>query len=354
MNKSEKFWDKIARKYSKEDIKDKERCQMMLVGKKEFGVLIFVVAFMLIAPSNGFGSCTGSLTLKEEIVVEKVYHDADLVFYGKVVRIDFEYKDAARIVFKPIKFFRGNREHGILVSHKACYHLLEGVENWAEGYCTPGATFEIGKEYLVYTSERDGRLRIDSCSRTFLLEYDFDLRILERISNDDEWKFDTEKFKEVEEYYLSGNMICRGKTGGGLEKKYYADGSLNAIFRCVDGKLDGVKKSYMRGHLNKEVNYKLGKRDGVQKSYYYDSDGLLMMKSFYKDNVQEGEFKYFFIDGALQMLANYENGQVQGEAIEYYQNGKVKVVELYEKGELLSRKEFDGDGNLTSEKQVSE
>jgi antitoxin component YwqK of YwqJK toxin-antitoxin module len=109
-----------------------------------------------------------------------------------------------------------------------------------------------------------------------------------------------------------------------------------------------VRKSYYEsGQLRKETNYKDDKREGLSK-YYYES-GQLRLEINYKDGKAEGISKSYYESGQLKKETNYKDGNPEGISNTYYASGQLQKEAYFMNGIMISKKEYDEEGNLESD-----
>ncbi len=84
----------------------------------------------------------------------------------------------------------------------------------------------------------------------------------------------------------------------GMEKRFFADGTLEHEVRFVDDKREGFQKDYYStGQLAEVVKFVHGKREGVRKRFR--DDGTLESEVFYRHNFKEGNEKFYDKAGKL-------------------------------------------------------
>jgi hypothetical protein len=95
-------------------------------------------------------------------------------------------------------------------------------------------------------------------------------------------------------------------------------------------KIGLIQTNYWSGKLKKETYTKtdnLGNwiYNGVSESYY--KNGQLKSKGNFKDNKQDGLWKWYYDDGQLKSKVNYKDGEEDGLSYFYYKNGQLKQKE---------------------------
>jgi antitoxin component YwqK of YwqJK toxin-antitoxin module len=117
----------------------------------------------------------------------------------------------------------------------------------------------------------------------------------------------------------------------------------------------------MQRVLSTELKY--GEQDGL--TYYDDdlftgvgytlhADGTLQDESEYREGSLHGVSRVWNSSGGLVEEAHWRFGIFDGSVRTWHDNGRLAKEEQYEQGILLSRKEWDENGTLTREFQLSE
>jgi antitoxin component YwqK of YwqJK toxin-antitoxin module len=70
-----------------------------------------------------------------------------------------------------------------------------------------------------------------------------------------------------------------------------------------------------------------GKKNGQFITHYLN--GKIEKVGFMKNNMNEGEWKYFYSNGTLESEGRYENSKAQGKWTYYYSNGFIKTEGIY-------------------------
>jgi antitoxin component YwqK of YwqJK toxin-antitoxin module len=82
-------------------------------------------------------------------------------------------------------------------------------------------------------------------------------------------------------------------------------------------------------------------------------DNRIISEISYKNGFQEGPARDWYESGELQSEAYYKENSLHGASKEWYKNGKIKSEALYEFGVPLEYKEWDEDGKVVNEFQLS-
>lgn len=182
-------------------------------------------------------------------------------------------------------------------------------------------------------------------------------------------KISSEK-REISDYSWENESIIAYKitlikkagiydTENGKKIDYYYDGTKEAEYTLLNGKLNGSLKSYHdNGQLKKIGNYLNGVENGLFKEY--DENGNIVVEYNMLNDELNGAFKTYFTNGQILKSGSYlkgkENGlfiefdeygikQVEylmasgmknGQCIEYYYNDETGKLELKQIGEYLN------------------
>jgi antitoxin component YwqK of YwqJK toxin-antitoxin module len=165
----------------------------------------------------------------------------------------------------------------------------------------------------------------------------------------------------------NGVLYKQGTTRDGLEhgliKEWDKNGKLIYEANLIDGKRDGVTTSY--NSTGKFVRmYKHGLLEGNSYESFYDStdkERRIVIGQFRNDK-EEGMWKWFHEDSMLYFTEEYKEGQAHGKAIKYFLDGSIQRIGQYEfgreqgdwqyyndKGKLIGVEVYK-DGNLVLEK----
>ena len=138
-------------------------------------------------------------------------------------------------------------------------------------------------------------------------------------------------------FYRDGKKIAQQK------ENEYGD-ILHITGKIPDGTVKGYDES---GRLEYECNYKDNKLEGVIRVYY--ESGKLMKEWGYKNNKLNGLTKWFSENGTLLRQFSYKDGMRDGMTSKFYANGGIWSIKTYKNGKLINRKEYDKEGNLTTD-----
>ena len=133
----------------------------------------------------------------------------------------------------------------------------------------------------------------------------------------------------------------------GIQREYFADGTLKTERTMKDGIEFGPTKSYnYEGKLVKRVDYVNGIIDGKSVTYN-PKTGLPIMSVSYKNAIQDGPFLQYYVDGKVYREMNYLKGKGEGIFKAYWSNGKIKASCPYHCGfPGIGLQEWDESGTL--------
>jgi len=87
--------------------------------------------------------------------------------------------------------------------------------------------------------------------------------------------------------------------------------------------------------INTNRTDRLGRKQGYWEHYYDDDNSYLHSKGSYKDDLSEGEWRYYFENGQLYSKGSYVNGNKDGMWEYYNKDGSLDCKILYENGVLI-------------------
>ncbi len=163
---------------------------------------------------------------------------------------------------------------------------------------------------------------------------------------------------QMMEFYKMGKLQ-------GLWQRFYEDGTIQEERNYEDNLESGLKRYYDKNGLKiHEVTMKIivvdGKKTSVKDGFEYRwINGILTLKSEFKDGVEIGTRETFYDDGKKREVVTLKEGYFHGDYQEFHPNGKLKRFVEYEvsKNEATPRhrifgwtKDYDTLGNLTYQK----
>jgi antitoxin component YwqK of YwqJK toxin-antitoxin module len=108
----------------------------------------------------------------------------------------------------------------------------------------------------------------------------------------------------------------------------------------------GVVKNE-NGHKWSETTYKDGKLDGLSTGWH--KNGLKWYEQPYKDGKREGLWTMWWNNGQKQWEETYKNGKPVGLSTHWHENGQKMREATYKNGKLVSKTEWDEEGNEIKE-----
>lgn len=82
----------------------------------------------------------------------------------------------------------------------------------------------------------------------------------------------------------------------------------------------------------------------------YGPNGQLVGLTSYVNGIADGPDKGWYLDGTPQSEGVVKYGRAVGEWREWFPDGRLKILDMFsDEGKLLSRKEWDENGNLVKE-----
>ena len=149
-------------------------------------------------------------------------------------------------------------------------------------------------------------------------------------------------------YYPNGQMkseetLVHGQHHG-LVSEWYESGQLKTQVNLVNGQPQGLNVSwYENGQKSFQENFDKGRPDGLQTKWY--EDGQHMSELNYASGRQNGPAIFWFENGQMKSEENFVEGRKHGLMTTWFENGQKKIEENYENGRLISKAEWDREGN---------
>lgn len=156
-------------------------------------------------------------------------------------------------------------------------------------------------------------------------------------------------------YYETGEVqtILEYQTEGyATSKTYFTNGSLMAKGEYINQLKDGVwwYFSIDKMVIAKET-YEHGKLNGISYKFFPTEIGAqprVLEEINYVDGSAQGEWKQYYKDGKVQVKGHYKDGEQQGECIWYTPAGKGEVIGYFKEGLKTGMWRFlDEDGEYT-------
>jgi len=126
------------------------------------------------------------------------------------------------------------------------------------------------------------------------------------------------------------------KNGTGTLISYYPDEvTISESGDYKDGYKTGVWKTFYENSdkLLQETVYKKGILTGIQKQYF--ESGKVYSEGLLADNLQEGEWNWYFEDGSNESKVSFKHGKKEGIQTIWNEEGDKLKEEYYEKGKFV-------------------
>ncbi|MCT4589371.1 MAG: hypothetical protein N4A71_16220 [Carboxylicivirga sp.] len=150
---------------------------------------------------------------------------------------------------------------------------------------------------------------------------------------------------ENEIYKIQNSWDSEGKAmvvdGNGDYQSYYDDETkIHQTGQVLNGLREGTWSTLYEStqSLYQVDNYKAGRQLGESKVYY--ETGELYASGQMKDNIQDGEWNWYYISGVHSSKVTFRNGKKEGTQIMWGEDGKKTKEEYYANGELIEEKVF--------------
>lgn len=157
--------------------------------------------------------------------------------------------------------------------------------------------------------------------------------------------------------YYGHSGIVKSKTNlvdgkDGTYIRFDSDGNKEYEKSMKNGVEDGPERSYKNGELIAETIFKSGKAEGKSfATINKDYPDCYIKTEFYKNGLQEGEYKEEYCDGESKTTGKYIAGKKDG-LWEYFKKdgNRSKPTEGYSNGDLVKKITYYTNGNIDSEK----
>ena len=155
----------------------------------------------------------------------------------------------------------------------------------------------------------------------------------------------------TEGWFDNGNKwysenYTNGKVNGQQIINYYNE-KTKSITAFKDDLKNGEQKYYdSKGQLTSSANYVDDKLEGWSKAYY--PDGKLKNEILYKNDKEEGTYKSYFASGKLYVQGEFKDGLRQGLWTTYFEDGIVSEKTVYLDNEITGEfTEYFSNGKLS-------
>ena len=146
--------------------------------------------------------------------------------------------------------------------------------------------------------------------------------------------YETGELKVTEEYI---NQVKRG-----YERYYYPNGILKYEIYYIGHKpwTAGV------GHTSDGEKIDIGTLAyGTGSLKMYFDDGTPELSGFYKNNLLDSTWRFYYPDGKIQRITNWQEGFEHGESKAFYENGILAIEMISDMGQTISEKNYFPDGS---------
>jgi len=115
---------------------------------------------------------------------------------------------------------------------------------------------------------------------------------------------------------------------------YTEQGNLAARENYKNGVKHGLTTIYFEdGSISEKVHFKNGQKDGVLEQYF--QDGQPKLKATIRDGVRyEGEYTSYYPDGTKLLNGSYVDGKRHSSWYHFNEDGSIRVIEVYRYGKL--------------------
>ena len=130
----------------------------------------------------------------------------------------------------------------------------------------------------------------------------------------------------------------------GINESFQINGQSIKTERYSANKKDGMQEYFFNsGQLNKRERYSAGKKNGQQESFYPEGQQLSNLEN-YKDGKLHGKYEKFFPDGRSMLRTTYKNDIQNGLREEYDASGALKYTTSFVDGKRhgISKTYFKG------------
>lgn len=88
------------------------------------------------------------------------------------------------------------------------------------------------------------------------------------------------------------------------------------------------------------MRIKFMKKDNITIKERFYEDGTLEYRKKFIDNLQYGEWLYYYPNGNIKSIHNYNEGELEGEQRGYYFDGGIEYLKIYLNGKLSFKKKY--------------
>ncbi len=122
----------------------------------------------------------------------------------------------------------------------------------------------------------------------------------------------------------------------------------DTIAAIPDTGYTGIKKFMSGKYLVSEVTFKNGIEEGLKKTFYMS--GKLRQTFWYENGLREDSSKWYYEEGQVFRITPYVHDTINGTQTQYYRTGEVKAILKYRKGlRIPFLEEYTRDGKLITD-----
>ncbi|HKK40839.1 MAG TPA: hypothetical protein VJ963_00425 [Bacteroidales bacterium] len=134
---------------------------------------------------------------------------------------------------------------------------------------------------------------------------------------------------------------CKGKKPAPVEAQPVED----TVAAKPDTGFTGIKKLMSGRYIVSETTYKNGIEQGLKKTFYMS--GKVRMTFWYENGLRQDSSVWYYEEGQVFRVTPYINDTINGTQTQYYRTGEVKAILKYRKGlRVPFLEEYTRDGKL--------
>lgn len=148
--------------------------------------------------------------------------------------------------------------------------------------------------------------------------------------------FDGKAIMKFDDGNISTTIDIRGGIRNGFETSYYPSGIMKSQKYMKNNVNDGEFKYWYENGVLRATGYsKDGKADGVTTEFY--PSGAIKLKRYMKNGLGNGEIKVWYENGILNLSGQLKNGKQEGTITEFYSNGNKRREATYNQDVLVGK-----------------
>ncbi len=134
---------------------------------------------------------------------------------------------------------------------------------------------------------------------------------------------------------------CKGKKPAPVEVQPVED----TVTAEADTGFTGIKKLMSGRYIVSETTYKNGIEQGLKKTFYMS--GKVRMTFWYVNGLRQDSSRWYYEEGQVFRITPYKNDTIDGTQTQYYRTGEVKAILKYKKGlRMPFLEEYTREGKL--------